>query len=126
MSFNWGSYIQLANELISHQRTPSIQEAYLRSAISRSYYGIFCIARNFLISRGATIPQIDTHKFVRTEYQRSSNWIEKGIGNNLQRLWKERKAADYEDGSTIDINRANTAHQLATRVLNKLTNIGAI
>lgn len=126
MSFDWKSYVQLADELISYQRTSSLQEAYLRSAISRSYYGAFCIARNLLTSRGITIPRTDTHKFVRTEYQKSPTRTEKEIGDNLRRLWRERKEADYEDGANIDTNRARTAHQLATRILSKLRDTGEI
>jgi len=49
MSFDWRTYLQLADALIKHQTATVPQEAYLRSAISRSYYGVFCIARNFLI-----------------------------------------------------------------------------
>ncbi len=77
MSFDWKSYIQLAEELINHQRTPSLQEAYLRSAISRSYYGVFCIARNLLIHKGISIPKVDTHKFVRDKYWKSPNRTDK-------------------------------------------------
>ena len=126
MSFNWTSYIELADELINHQRTSSFREAYLRSAISRSYYGVFCIARNFLISGGAAIPRTNTHKFVRTQYQQSRSRPEKEVGDNLHRLWRERKNADYENTATFDTNRAKTAHQLSIRVLNRLRNIGAI
>lgn len=122
MSFDWRSYIQLADDLISYQRIPDIQEAYLRSAISRSYYGAFCIVRNLLISRGVVIPRTDTHKFVRTEYQTSPNRTEKEIGNNLHRLWRERLVADYEDRAHVDNNRARTAHQLAIRILSRLPN----
>lgn len=63
MSFNWELYIQLADELISCQEKVDLREAYLRSAMSRSYYGIFCIARNHLIAKNIPIPRVDTHKF---------------------------------------------------------------
>lgn len=126
MSFDWKLYVQLADELINHQRTQGLQEAYLRSAISRSYYGVFCIARNFLVSRGTTIPTANTHKFVRDKYRKSPNKAEKKIGKDLFSLWLDRKEADYEDGATIDINRARTAHQLAIRILNRFRNIRAI
>ena len=126
MNFDWKLYVQLADELINYQRIPTIQEAYFRSAISRSYYGTFCIARNFLTKRGETIPRFDTHKFVREQYQQSPDKNEKEIGNKLHRLWRERKDADYEDRATIDVKRARTAHQLATRLLNRLSSIGPI
>lgn len=126
MSFDWKLYVQLAEELINHQRTPTFREAYLRSAMSRSYYGVFCIARNFLANRGTSIPKVDTHKFVRDKYWKSPNRAEKKIGKDLLDLWRERKDSDYEDEAPIDINRARTAHQLAIRILDRLTNIETI
>ena len=126
MSFDWRLYIQLAYELITHQRTADLQEAYLRSAISRSYYGVYCISRNFLISKGINIPQVDTHKFVRNEYKGACDKEEKKIGYDLDRLWLDRKDADYEDRANIDQNRTKTAHQMATRILQRLHNLGAI
>ncbi len=126
MNFDWKLYVQLADELINHQRTAKFQEAYLRTAVSRSYYGVFCIARNFLVNRGVAIPRANTHQFVRDKYWSSPNRVEKKIGKDLLDLWRERKDADYEDGVTVDIKRATTAHQLAIRILNRLTNIGAI
>ena len=65
MSFSWESYIQLGDELVSSKQESDLQEACLRSAISRCYYGIFCIARNHLIAKDVPIPRIDTHRFVR-------------------------------------------------------------
>jgi len=126
MNFDWNLYIQLADELINHQRTSGLHEAYLRTAISRSYYGVFCISRNFLASRGVTIPKVDTHKFVRDKYWKSPNRAERKIGKDLVDLWRERKDADYEHGATVDIKRASTAHQLAIRILNRLGSIGTI
>jgi len=126
MSFDWRAYLHLAGELLSHQQTAIPQEAYLRSAISRAYYGVFCIARNFLISKGTTIPRIDTHKFVRETFFNSTHKIERKIGKDLRDLWHERKEADYENIATFDTKRATTAYQLATRILNRLQAIGAI
>lgn len=126
MSFDWKLYVQLADELITYQRTPTFQEAYLRTAISRSYYGVFCIARNFLVGGGVSIPRVDTHKFVREQYQNSQNKLERKIGDSLNRLWRRRKIADYEDKATIGINEARTAHLMALRTIGDLTNIGTI
>lgn len=123
MSFNWRLYIQLANELINYKKGSFIQEAYLRSAISRSYYSVFCIARNLLINKGTTIPMCDTHKFARKEYQNSTNRIEKKVAKGLSRLWKDRKDADYEDNVIIDKNRATTSYQLSLRLLGKLNKL---
>lgn len=125
MSFNWKLYIQLSDELINYQRTAILQEAYLRTAISRSYYGVFCIARN-LLSKKITIPKIDTHKFVRKKYKDSINITERKIGASLNRLWRKRKDADYENKANININEARIAYQMACQTINDLKNIGSI
>ena len=125
MSFDWGLYIQLADELINQQRTQTLQEAYLRSSISRSYYGVFCIARNFL-SKRVTIPRFNTHKFVIKQYRNSPDKTEKKIGKDLSSLCRERKSADYKDTDTVNINMARTAYQLSIHIFNRLRNIGAI
>jgi len=126
MSFDWKSYLQLAHELIQHQNPAIPQEAYLRSAISRAYYAVFCIAKNFLIRNGVTIPRVDTHKFVRKRYMNSRDPIEQKIGKDLNYLWYRRKDADYEDLATFDVRRTTNAYQVASRILNHLASIGAI
>jgi len=126
MSFDWKSYLQLADELINHQSPLILPEAYFRSAISRSYYGVFCLARNFLIRSGIAIPRVDTHKFVRERFVNSRNVQQQKIGKDLNYLWRHRKEADYDDHAVFDGGRATRAHQLAARVLNRLASIGAI
>ena len=126
MSFDWESYIQLADELLSYQQESDLQEAYLRSAMSRCYYGIFCIARNYLIAKNVPIPRIDTHKFVRDSYQKSSSNVERKIADNLRRLWVARKDADYENEASIDLKRAKTTLNISKSTLTKLRQIGAL
>ncbi|NMG83275.1 MAG: HEPN domain-containing protein [Methanosarcinales archaeon] len=126
MSFNWELYIHLADELISYQENADLREAHLRSAISRGYYGIFCIARNHLVAKNTSIPRFDTHKFVREEYQKLPRNVEKKIGKNLRRLSKERNDADYENDADINVSRAKTALDLSKRTLEKLRQIGAV
>lgn len=55
MSFDWRSYQQLAGELLKHPQPAIPQEAYLRSAISRSYYENVA---NFDIKRATTAHQL--------------------------------------------------------------------
>ena len=125
MSFDWKLYVQLAEELITLHQTGGLQEACLRSALSRAYYGVFCTARNHLKGRGINIPPVDTHKFVRKEYLTSSDKKDMEIGEHLKRLWKYRKDADYEDSADICVARAKEAIELAKRTLAKLKEIGA-
>jgi uncharacterized protein (UPF0332 family) len=127
MGFDWGLYVQLAKELLNEQRKlQSTKEEYLRTVVSRSYYGIFCIARNHLISKGLSIPKVDSHNFVRNEYIHSPNPLEYQIGNNLRRLWRRRIDADYQDNAVFNITEASTAYQMAYRTIGILRQVGAI
>ncbi|MCY7383006.1 MAG: HEPN domain-containing protein [Microcoleus sp. CAN_BIN18] len=101
MKFDWSQYLNLAQELAA-----STEEAKLRSAISRAYYSVFCLARNYLrdieqdprLSRNKTY-DINDHQYVAEEfiYNRSKSQKITEIGRNLTRLRKIRNQADYED-----------------------------
>ena len=54
MSFDWHQYLDLAQELAGQQQKPSTEDARLRSAASRAYYGAYCAARNKLEQDGDT------------------------------------------------------------------------
>ena len=43
MKFDWSEYFNLAQELAG-----TSEEAKLQSAVSRAYYSVFCLARNYL------------------------------------------------------------------------------
>ena len=49
MSFVWSDYLDLAKELLGSAVGSPIEEAKLRSAISRAYYAVFNEARNYLV-----------------------------------------------------------------------------
>lgn len=126
MSFDWTLYIGLAQKLSNNCCYSDLREAYLRSSLSRSYYGSFGFSRNYLVQQGINIPLIDTHKFVRERYINSKDKIEQKIGYDLKRLWKERLDADYENNASINPKRAETAYYLSLRIIEKLKNIGAV
>lgn len=86
MSFDWKTYLDLASELITQQKSSGKHEAYYRTAISRYYYGVFGLASSFLSKKGVTIPLIDTHRFVIDAYHKLSRREEKQIGAQLNRL----------------------------------------
>lgn len=120
MSFNWQSYLDLAIELIEHQREKRLEEAYLRSAISRSYYGVFCTARNLLRERGKQVPKKDTHKSVIAYYKNSANPKERQFGLSLDRLRIARIDADYEDNAEINFNKARLVYLMSYHILGDL------
>ena len=118
MSFGWEFYFDLAGELAKIQPSnPGLSEACYRSSISRSYYAVFNLAKKWLILRGEIIPAEKTHQYVRDQFRESCRRVEKKIGDDLRRLWSERKDADYEEDVTVDKNRADTAYELSKRLL---------
>ena len=126
MSFCWKDYLQLANELIESSKNSNIEEAYLRSSISRSYYGIFCIARNYLVDKkGATIEKDDTHKFVREKFITSNNQSEQIVGEILKNFRFDRNKVDYNDNCSFNYQYANNICTWSNCALNKLKNLGA-
>ena len=99
MSFNWSEYFTLAQELTSKSATSSMQEAMLRSAISRAYYAAFCEARNHLIYIDAEIvpTTVNAHTYVGAKFKRSNDLSRRKIGRLLHHLRSIRNEADYQD-----------------------------
>ncbi len=103
MSFDWLKYIILAKECA--KRT---EEEYLRTAISRAYYGAFCFLRDEkgIITKNYSSGQ---HQIVIETYKFSGNKYERQIGDKLAKLKKQREDADYDSNKQIisgDIKRA--------------------
>lgn len=124
MGFDWKLYITLSDELITHQRDRKLKKAYLRTALSRYYYGVYGLACNLIKSEGIALPQFDKHKFVRNYYSYSSDVVRRKIGSNLSRLWKRRINADYDENAKIDMNEAKTSQSHAIATLKTLSRIG--
>jgi len=78
MSFHWEKYVYLAEELMNRK-----DDAYLRSSISRAYYGVWCLARNkkgykrYKPRKGENI-----HWKVINEYKNSTPFLLKSINRN--------------------------------------------
>jgi uncharacterized protein (UPF0332 family) len=131
MSFDWQTYIRLAEELLNNSEDSDIEEAYLRSSLSRSYYGVFGIAYYFLIHNQKVDKEElenDTHRRVRNKFIHNPqrNRLLNKIGKNLESLWKERKDADYKEDSEINRNRAETAYLLASDTIGIFRSVGGI
>jgi uncharacterized protein (UPF0332 family) len=125
--FDWKDYLKLSKHLKDNP-IDNLEEASYRSSISRSYYSVYCIARNQLVNKKSlTIPKKDSHKFVIEEYEKSNNNKEKQIGANLKRLKTERIKADYHDNyndnRAMNIKNAKTACLNAENTLKLLDNL---
>jgi uncharacterized protein (UPF0332 family) len=126
MGFDWGCYLSLAEVMNSIAEEPEddatpegFREACQRSAISRSYYGVFCAARNLLRKYVHKIPEVNTHKFVREKYLSCPDKHVQKVHANLLRLWGNRKIADYEDEMDTDID-VKAVNNLASRTMKRI------
>ena len=94
MTFDWVNYIKLSQELVKKKK-----ESYLRSSISRAYYGVFCLARNKI---GYNHNTFNVHSRVINSYKEDNNMDYKKIGKNLDELKRARIKSDYIDNTTIN------------------------
>lgn len=120
--FEWSRYIKLAQNLdmqAGDVEDPQDQEALFRAAISRAYYGAFCLARNRLKVEANVVAKclrghrsdavcLGDHGCVANYYGMSPDSTWQMIGQNLRNMMSNRKMADYEDRSRLrlsDISR---------------------
>ena len=136
MKFDWSNYLEVAetlyNEVIStsnQANSASINEAKVRSCISRAYYSAFCLTRNYLrdfegYSNLKTL-KFSVHNYVIEELRDSKKHDFNKLGNILDRLRLLRVEVDYQDMVSFNlISKAKIAIVDAKKVvqlLQKLT-----
>lgn len=131
MSFDWSEYLTLAQELASQTERSSLQEARLRSAVSRAYYAAFRTARNHLRDKaGKTnweLTQGNTHQNVidlfTDLYNKSNNQGHLLIAQMLRDLRSARNKTDYND--TVPHLKGLTSSVLlqAQRIISSLSTL---
>lgn len=94
MSFDWSTYLELADELAMRS-----EESCQRSAISRAYYAAFCSAREKLEDEGklSRTGGGQDHIRVWNSFQTSGEKTRRRIGQFGNSLKRMRGKADYED-----------------------------
>ncbi|HLO88449.1 MAG TPA: hypothetical protein VK203_26060 [Nostocaceae cyanobacterium] len=147
MKFDWSNYLKLAKTLLAEVDAslnevndststpidPGINEAKLRCLISRAYYSVFCLARNYLIEIDHDIEvenskkyNTNVHEDVITKFRYSQDTDYHKISNNLYSMRKYRNEADYNDCIPYHLlNTARNTIDLANRtiiLLEKLKN----
>jgi len=97
MSFNWQEYVELAF-VLAGRKGRATQEARLRTAVSRAYYGVFCMAREFAEMAGFFRPSRSgkDHSELRNAYAARPELASRRIAAGLERLHNRRKRCDYE------------------------------
>ncbi|HEV3260526.1 MAG TPA: hypothetical protein VG013_26965 [Gemmataceae bacterium] len=102
MAFDWQSYLELARSLQGQAGTSSNAEAWLRSALSRAYYGAFCYARNYARDWLKFEPRNDPEDHGRLRAHLKGK-RRKGDADRLERLRQWRNDSDYLDELTFDL-----------------------
>jgi uncharacterized protein (UPF0332 family) len=122
MSFDWTDYLSLAQTLYKEAKSQPQAEARYRAAISRAYYAAFCSARNHLnsVERKGILPGARVHAEVRKTFAEHPNPVRRKIGLQLDRLFENRKRADYEDDFTGVDRAAGFTLKKATEVIETL------
>ena len=132
MKFDWSEYLNLATELAALSSDSDDAEAKLRSAVSRAYYAVFCLSRNYLrdiekdprLSRKSS-SDINEHQYVAEEFifHKSKNKEMIKIGENLSRLRELRNKADYADTIFNLQKDVKYALKLAQNIMSALNNL---
>ncbi len=110
-------FIAVATQLLTNQN-----EARLRSAVSRAYYGVYHTARGFIQSLDVIIPKYDSHDKLWWCFQEAGEPETRVVANGLNLLRRERNFADYDfdDRRFTTQDTARTLVRLAIEVVDRL------
>ena len=102
-TFDWASIQPIGDELIQVD-----DEAHIRSAFDRYYYGPYCSTKYYLVNLGHIeyLGLKGGHKNLYKELKRSPDYNEQKLGQDLEELFKKRVDADYlveRDGKNLDL-----------------------
>jgi len=102
LSFDFGDYLNLAEALVNERGRLATEEACLRSAVSRAYYSVFILARDFTATKEEEIADFDSkgkklgsHERIIEHFKNSCDARRQKIGLSLDRLREFRVQADY-------------------------------
>jgi hypothetical protein len=141
MSFDWSAYFDLALELDGQAKNDQIaksRDARWRSAIRRAYYAALCLSRNRLQSVPGLVGKctrrhlsdvecLEDHGCIYKYYQQSSDTNAKEIGTYLQRMYTNRKQADYDNVITGRLDRKSQEQlEFAQEVMWALDSISSL
>ena len=92
MSFDWETLKTVGDEL-----SKTDDEAHLKSAFGRYYYGPYCSTKYYLVNIGHPeyLGPKGSHGKLQKELQNSPDYNEQQLGDLLEKLFKKRVDADY-------------------------------
>jgi len=110
LSFDWKSFIDYAEEIFNTGDLGQENEYLVRTGISRAYYGLYNLCKQFAIEVGLLTESklkdsSNSHSYLINElkhtnrfdleYSKHLNYIKKDIGETLYKLRDYRNDADY-------------------------------
>lgn len=114
--FDWTEYITLAVELAK-----SRDEASHRTAISRAYYAVYGVACGLKPNHGKYSGS--SHKGYWDQWRANPEPRCQKLSADANRLWKQRKTADYDSTARNLAKDAATAVALAQRLLSEIVDL---
>jgi len=134
MLFSPDDFERITNEIRKKIKDRSLEEAKVRTIVSRMYYSCFLNAREKLLS---CIPpeykevlvrgifkgkQVNVHYIVRETFKNSQDKIHQKIGEELEALRKRRNKADYNISAIVEYPELE---YIRSRLLNQsIKNVG--
>lgn len=110
--FDWLLYLRVADHLLTQPG-----EAFMRSATSRAYYGVFGSLKGALERSGEHFStEGNVHRQVIDKLKNNAHSDVVQLGQHLDRVRRERNRADYDSRERFDLIRAQKALQLARRI----------
>jgi len=110
--FDWNDFATLAEELSRRDN-----EASLRTAISRIYYSTYHKAKDYLVEEGVPLSTSDSsHKVVWNGYKNFGRSC-RSVGINGDRLFDNRKKADYDKEVEDNKKLLNESFMIAEKIL---------
>jgi len=120
IQFDWLRYLDVADHLQLQQG-----EEFFRSATSRAYYGVFCSIRDILEQReGHPFPR---NQSIHTEVVRVLRGDLRAtvvrLGNDLDRLRRERNRADYQTNTRFKLSDGRISLRLARTIQSRISGV---
>ena len=140
MSFNWLSYIELADKLRAQALAatdpssarrpsdlspvnPSELEAFHRASVSRAYYAVFHLTSDFVTSQGEDLEgKSSVHQYLGDLLIKSNRQGWSRVGRNLKELHQWRVQADYQD-NLRERNASNFSSKALARAKKIITDL---
>jgi hypothetical protein len=96
MSFDWHSYLEFAEIVYTTVSDFPSSEAVYRSVASRSYYAVFCAARDLIKEKDHKEFYTDDHKALQNHLKAHRHRVRQRAGKRLHELHQLRLRADYD------------------------------